>query len=209
MSRPKTFDREQVLDRAMHVFWTKGYECTSVQDLVDAMGINRGSIYATFGDKHALPLAALERFTAREIIPLLSPLEEPGPVRVALRLVFMGMIERTVLGQGPRGWMVSNAAVELCPGDGEVNVVVAAALREIESRLYVALVRAQESGELAPRRDLQALARYFTNSLNGLSVIAKAVNDPHALGDIVDVTLAALDRRCSPNSHSVGAISRH
>ena len=193
MSRPKAFDREQVLDRAMVVFWTKGYECTSVQDLVDAMGINRGSIYATFGDKRALHLAALERFTAQEIVPLLTPLAEPGPVKVALRRIFMGIVERTVLGRGPRGWMVSNAAVELCPGDGEVSVVVATALREIESRIHTALVRALGSGELAPRHDPRALARYLTANLQGLSVIAKANSDPQALGDIVDVTLSALD----------------
>ena len=54
MSRHKEFDREDVLEKAMQVFWSQGYECTSVQDLVDAMGINRGSIYATFGDKHGL-----------------------------------------------------------------------------------------------------------------------------------------------------------
>ena len=193
MSRPKAFDREQVLDQAMQVFWTKGYECTSVQDLVDAMGINRGSLYATFGDKHALHLASLERFTEKEIVPLLSPLDAPGPVTAALRRIFAGVIDRSVLGPGPRGWMISNAAVELCPDDARVGAIVTAALHEIESRIHAALMRAAEAGGLPSRHDPRALARYFTSSLNGLSVIAKANNDAEALGDIVDVTLSVLD----------------
>ncbi|MBK6426479.1 MAG: helix-turn-helix transcriptional regulator [Blastocatellia bacterium] len=61
MGRPKSFELDDVLDRAIEAFWCKGYEATSIQDLVDEMGINRGSLYATFGDKHALFLAAIER----------------------------------------------------------------------------------------------------------------------------------------------------
>ena len=193
MSRPRSFDREQVLNQAMEVFWAKGYECTSVQDLVDAMGINRGSLYATFDDKHALHLAALERFTEKEIVPLLAPLDEGGEVKAALRRIFTDLVDRAVRGRGTRGWMISSAAVDLCPGDGKVSAVVAAALEVIESRIHYALVRAAAAGELSPRNDPRALARYFTSGLNGLSVVAKAASDAEALADIVEVTLSALD----------------
>ena len=193
MSRHKEFAREDVLEKAMQVFWSQGYECTSVQDLVDAMGINRGSIYATFGDKHGLHVAALDRFYSQEIGPMLAPLERPGSVRAALREIFMTIVDRAALQRDRRGWMISNAAVELCPGDADVGEIVAKGLKRVEGTLHQALVRAKEAGELRPHHEPRALARYLVNSLNGLGVVTKAISDPETLRDIVDVTLSVLD----------------
>jgi TetR/AcrR family transcriptional repressor of nem operon len=67
MARPKAFHRDEALDRALAVFWRKGYEATSVADLVKALGVNRASLYTTFRDKHALFLAAFDRYDEREI----------------------------------------------------------------------------------------------------------------------------------------------
>lgn len=201
MSRHKEFDREDVLEKAMQVFWSQGYECTSVQNLVDAMGINRGSIYGTFGDKHALHVAALDRFYNREIGPMLAPLERPGSVRVALREIFRTIVERAALRRDRRGWMISNAAVELCPGDAAVGEIVAKGLKRIEGTLRQALVRAKEAGELGPHHEPRALARYLVNGLNGLAVVTKAIGDPETLRDIVDVTLSVLDLQPPTHAH--------
>ena len=78
MARPKEFQRDEVLEKAMAVFWSKGYECTSVQDLVDAMGINRGSLYDTFGDKQSLHVTVLERFYETELPIMFASLDGPG-----------------------------------------------------------------------------------------------------------------------------------
>ncbi len=78
MARPKEFNHDEVLEKAMQVFWAKGYECTSMQNLVDAMGINRGSLYATFGDKHSLHLATLDRYYRYQINGMLAPLSGSG-----------------------------------------------------------------------------------------------------------------------------------
>ena len=78
MARPKEFERDVVLDRAMQVFWSSGYEATSIQHLVDRMGIQRGSLYATFGDKRALFFAAIDHYDRVVTAKLLAVLEEPG-----------------------------------------------------------------------------------------------------------------------------------
>ena len=85
MARPKEFNREEVLDRAIATFWCRGYEATSVQDLLDEMGINRGSLYDTFGDKHTLFLAAIDRYYDRALAGTVASLEAPGPARSGRR----------------------------------------------------------------------------------------------------------------------------
>src|ERR1043166_7581204 len=93
MARHKEFDRDEALHKAMEVFWARGYEAASVQDLVEHMGINRQSLYDTFGDKHALYLQALDRYQEVELRKLFELLARPGSVRKALRQLFTGVIE--------------------------------------------------------------------------------------------------------------------
>ena len=190
MGRPREFDRDEVLEKAMRAFWSKGYERTSIQDLVDATGIQRGSLYAEFVDKRAMHLAALERFYHNEMGPMFAVLDRPGSVKTNLRKLFMSAAEGEKRG---RGCMMSNSAVELCPDGGDVGTMVAAGLRRAETTVHRALLRARDEGELGQRHDLRALARYLVSSLNGLRVMAKAIDDPKAIRDIVGTTLSVLD----------------
>ncbi len=191
MARPKAFDRDEALDRAMQLFWSRGFEATSIQDLVEAMGINRGSLYAAFGDKHALYLAALDRFcrTAGDVEGLLgTALRDSGSAKAAIRRLFLA-----AAAGGRRGCMVVNTAVEFCPDSGDIGAHVALAMRRTEAALHGVLLQARASGEIGDRVDAPALARYLTSSLNGLRVMAKATDDHATLSDIVDVTLSVLD----------------
>lgn len=192
MGRPKEYDREEVLDCAMQVFWSKGYECTSMQDLVDAMGINRGSIYAEFGDKRSLHLAALDLFYKKEICSMLSPVDQPGSRKAAIRAMFEAIIENALSGDC-RGCMIYNTAVELCPNDAEVTEKVAAGLKKAEDTIYDVLVDARAKGEIADNRNPRSLARFLTNSLNGLRVMSMVSRDRQSLQDVVDQTLSILD----------------
>ncbi len=88
MARPREFERDVVLDRAMQVFWSRGYEATSIQHLVDRMGIQRGSLYDTFGDKRALFFAAINRYDRVVTAKLVAVLEEPGSGKDAIRRLF-------------------------------------------------------------------------------------------------------------------------
>ena len=102
MARQKEFDRDEALHKAMEVFWSRGYEAASVGELVRHMGINRQSLYDTFGDKHSLYLAALDRYREVEGRKLFELLERPGPVKRALRQLFEGVVEHA-LGEGEIG----------------------------------------------------------------------------------------------------------
>jgi TetR/AcrR family transcriptional repressor of nem operon len=192
MGRPREFEREIVLDRAMKVFWSKGYEATSIQHLVDRMGIQRGSLYDTFGDKRSLFFAAIERYDRLVTSKLLATLEE-GSGKAAIRRFFELKVDVSVEPGRPRGCLVTNSAAELASRDRGTNARVGAALKKIEAGFHRAVVRAQKAGEIDRSRNARALARYLTSSAQGLSVMAKAFPDRAVLRDIVKVVLATLE----------------
>src|SRR5213075_2124987 len=101
MARHKEFDRDEALQKAMEVFWSRGYEAASIQELVEHMGINRQSLYDTFGDKHALYLKALDRYREVESRKLFELLGRGGSVKKAFRQLFSGVVEGS-LGAGER-----------------------------------------------------------------------------------------------------------
>jgi TetR/AcrR family transcriptional regulator, transcriptional repressor for nem operon len=194
MARPREFEPDVVLDRAMRIFWSRGYEATSVQDLVDHMGIQRGSLYATFGDKRALFLAAIERYDRVVTTKLLAALDEPASGLEAIRRFFRLKIEWALAANRPRGCLVTNSTTELASRDRRTANQLGAVLRKIEAAFQRAVVRAQQAGEIDPTRDPRALARFLTSSAQGLSVMAKTLPERTMLEDIVEVTLTVLKR---------------
>jgi TetR/AcrR family transcriptional repressor of nem operon len=193
MARPKEFDRDIVLDRAMQVFWSRGYEATSIQHLVARMGIQRGSLYDTFGDKRRLFYAAIDRYDQRVTARLLAMLDGPGSGRDAIRGFFRLKVDLSVEPGRPRGCLVTNSTAELASRDRGTAARVGAVLAKIEAAFHRAVIRAQQAGEIDPARDPRALARFLTSSAQGLSVMAKTSPDRAVLEDIVTVTLAALE----------------
>jgi TetR/AcrR family transcriptional repressor of nem operon len=193
MARPKQFDRDQVLDRAMGAFWTKGYGATSVEDLIAHMGIQRGSLYGTFGDKRTLFLAALERYQRVVTRELFDALEAPGSGLEAIRRFFRLRVEGSLDRSRPHGCLVTNTAVELSRRDRGASARIGGSLAKLEAAFRRALERARAAGELDAGRDLRALARFLTASAQGLSVMAKTFPDRAVLEDVVAVVLAAVE----------------
>ena len=191
MGRPKEFDREAVLDRALEVFWDRGYDGTSMADLVDALGVGRQSLYDTFGDKRALYLLALDRYRAERNATPWHLLDEL-PLRPGLRALFAAVIDWLVDNPEGRTCMMVCAAAERAPHDPEVAARFATSTRQVEHRFIARFKRAQADGEIGAQHDPIALARYFTNTLNGLAVTAKGVHDRAHLLQIADVTLSIL-----------------
>ncbi|MDB5219142.1 MAG: Transcriptional regulator, TetR family protein [Myxococcaceae bacterium] len=192
MARAKEFDREEALDKAMNVFWSKGYEATSMADLLDAMGIGRQSLYDTFGDKHDLFLEALARYEELRGAPLRSCFDSAASVRGAFQDLFMGFVRETE-AQQRRGCFSVNTAAELAALDPKAAKVVQASQRGLEALFFKALSRAQRDGELPASKDPRALARFLVGALQGLRLTAKADPRSPALRDIARITLAALD----------------
>jgi TetR/AcrR family transcriptional repressor of nem operon len=193
MARHKEFDRDEALHKAMEVFWSRGYEATSVGDLVNHMGINRQSLYDTFGDKHTLYQQALDRYREVEGRKMFELLERPGPVKRALRQLFQSVVERSLGGGERRGCFVGNATSELAGRCKETEEKACGSMAAAEEALYSALLRGKRAGEINAGRDLRAVARFLYSSLQGLQLMSKATRDRKTLEDVVRVTLSVLD----------------
>jgi TetR/AcrR family transcriptional repressor of nem operon len=194
MAGVKQFDRSIVLDRAMRLFWRKGYAATSIQNLTDATAISRGSLYASFGSKQGLFLAVLDHYSELVGNPLMKELADPDPRRAIARM-FDSIIERTSDPKWPRGCLNTNTALE-CPNAGdEISRKIQQRFGQQESAIYRVLRRAQAAGVLDAVHDARALARFFTGVAHALNVVNKAAADPAILKDMVKVALSVLDLR--------------
>lgn len=177
----------------MEAFWEKGYDSTSLSDLEKRMGINRFSLYATFDDKHELFLKCLDRYRDTVVPDLwVKELEAPDASLAAIKAYFRGFVALVAQGGGVRGCLMTNSAVELGASDERAAARVRAHVQRLEDGFYRALVRAAERGEIDAKRDLRALARYFTASAQGLVVLAKVHQDRGFFQDIADSVLANL-----------------
>jgi TetR/AcrR family transcriptional regulator, transcriptional repressor for nem operon len=192
MIRAKQFDKHTVLDEAMQLFWERGFHATSIQDLVDHLGVNRQSLYDTYGGKDQLFMAALERYREIQSVPVRQLLERDAPVREVLRDFFRNSLD-SLLGEG-KGCFLANAATELATHDPAVAQVCAANARQLEGAFAGLLTRAQQRGEISPDHSPLQLARFLLNTASGLAVTAKATRDRKVLNDVVEVALAVLDR---------------
>lgn len=194
MGRNKQFDEDEALGKAMKVFWEKGYEAASIQDLVDRTGVNRASLYQTFGGKRELYLAAMERYCKGTILCKLREIDEAPSGKEAIRRFFQGIARDCACdSSGWLGCMLTNATVEMASKDERAGELAAAQLDAIEETFRKAIDRAQVAGEIPRRHSPRALARFLANSLQGMRVISMAPNRCDTLRDVVKVTLAALD----------------
>ncbi len=193
MARQKEFDPEEVLHRAMELFWARGYEGTSIHDLVKHMRINRQSIYDTFGDKHSLFLQALDRYREIQSRKVFDVLDRPGSVKRNLRLLFREVVDTALSEEGRRGCFVGNAMSELAGRCKETAARTCNSVGSAERAFQRALQRGKEQGELPAVRNTHAVARFLYSSLQWLLLLAKATRDRRLLNDVVRVTLSVLD----------------
>ena len=192
MAGVKQFDRDEVLASAMAQFWKCGYEATSIQDLVEVTGVNRGSLYATFGDKEGLFLAAIDHYLQTVGKSMMSELADPNPRR-AIERMFEAIIGRTSDPRFPRGCFITNTTLE-CPASGDaIARKVAEAVGQQEAGIYRVLRRAQAQGSLPATVDAKALARFFLGVAQGLNVINKALADPEVLKDVARTAIGVWD----------------
>ncbi len=194
MARPKAFDTTEALDRAMLVFWARGFAATSLDDLTIAMGISRSSFYDTFGSKHDLFLAAIA-YHNETVLPRRLAALDAGAIGVkqAISMVFSNIVDDIVAGAENGGSFLANIACEVAPADRQATRAIAAGLQAIEEAFFDAVTAAQQTGEIEPWRDPRALARYFTAALNGLAVMGQTGPDRGILEDITGVALTVLD----------------
>jgi TetR/AcrR family transcriptional repressor of nem operon len=193
MARSKEFDPEAVLDAALDLFWERGYEATSVADLVEHLGIARASIYGTYGSKHELYLKAMDRYRDRVTPDNLRLLSRPGAALPAVRELVERFAAQAVGDAERRGCFVVNTAVELGDRDQGAARRVEASWNSLETGLASALMRAQAQGELSADRNPVAIARFLLVVLQGLQVLGRARPEPERVRDAVAQALIILD----------------
>ena len=194
MSRPKEFNPDEALEKAMQVFWHKGYEATSMEDLLTEMGINRGSLYATFGDKRALFLKAMDLYcSGGGIGSRLSILNQPGPALPLIRQFVSAMLEFGLSDPLRRGCMMTNTLVELAPHEKDIALKVSGRLQMAEEGFFQLLSRAKHEGKLATHKDPRALARVLVTMMQGTIVMIKAGTPADVVRQTAETALSILD----------------
>jgi TetR/AcrR family transcriptional repressor of nem operon len=195
MARSKEFDTTLVLHKAMEVFGHYGYEGTSLQNLLDGLGIARQSLYDTYGTKRELFISAVKYYVNEKSALVISLLEQPGSVKQSISAIFNEGI--TVLKDASRckQCYIMHSAIEQIPHDPEIAEFFEQDMQRLEHAFHTALVRAQEQGELSGTHsdNLLALARYLNHARYSLTQAAKLTSDPKVLDDIVRITLSTLD----------------
>jgi AcrR family transcriptional regulator len=188
--RPRAFDIDRALDRAVVVFWRKGYEGTSLSDLTKAMGINRPSLYAGFGDKQALFSKVIERYTNGAACFTLQALQAPTAREVAERLLF-GAAESMCGGDHPAGCLLVQGALAAGNEAASVRRELASQRDQARAAVYQRLQRAKKEGDLPHDADPAGLARYLITVVNGMAVQGAGGANRNDLRRVAEIALKA------------------
>lgn len=192
MARTREFDEGQVLEAAMQLFWEKGYEATSLSDLTSRMGIQRPSIYSTFGDKRELFEAALRRYTTSRASDIRSRLQKYASVKEAFSIFFADIITEEYEEDLSKGCFCINTMVELAPHDEKFEVLTR------EHQMYLAVIfqetieRGIQTGELDDNTDAKSLAQALIVALIGITVMMKSRPQRSFIDNAVAATLTLL-----------------
>lgn len=187
--RPREFDTDAAIERAMGVFWSSGYHGTSLPDLLEATNLSRGSLYAAFGDKHGLFLLALDRYIDEALTRLDSELDprknasksasknDSKNALACLRACLAGYVERAGGASGKRGCLVVATAMELASHDIEVEQRIRRFFKAMETRLTAALTRVRAEGDLVDGVEPATVARLLVCLIEGMRVVNKTSPD--------------------------------
>ena len=191
MGRPREFDRGEALLKAVDVFWEKGFEATSIQDLVDRMGIHRASLYDTYGNKHKLFTEAMSRYTAIESHAFSEPLAAEGSVKDVLSAFFEAFVNR-MCQPGDKGCLMIKVAMSNDCSSGTTGQKITEHFATIDSTLRSFLARGKERGDIPADTDIDSLATYLRSSLQGLFVSAATGMDRESLLSIARWTVSTV-----------------
>ncbi len=194
MARTKEFDECEVLKKAICLFWNKGYNGTSMQELVDGLGISRSSLYDTFGDKHQLYLKALEAYREGYGDRLETLINAAPLAKAAIKNIFDLVINDLLDDQQRKGCFLVNAGIELAAHDQQVNELICQNEQQLEKTFLKIITKGQQSGELDPAKDAQSIARFLSNTVKGMQVSVTSTTDRQFFDDILNVALTVLDQ---------------
>ena len=192
MPRVKLFDEQEVLTKAMNLFWKQGYSATSVQDLVSHLGINRASLYDTFGDKEQLFKKSFALYRKSNIEGLIQFFKTHPDVKHGFSELFDIAIQESILDKETKGCFVVNTTTELIPNDKSLIKVIEDNKRDFETLFYEYLKKGKDKGQLKPNQDLRSLASLLFILYNGIKVVSKINPQKQELKSSIDLALTLL-----------------
>lgn len=192
MARPRAFDEDLALRKAMETFWSKGFEATSLADLTEAMGLSKSSLYAAFGDKDALFARALNLYVAEVSAERVRILRTATSAREGLRDYFDHHIRVAVDPRTPPGCLFVNSTIEVERLAAETAERLGELAKKGEAAVRELLERAQKSGEIAPSKDIRGLALMLVAVAHGIHVMARMHRDRKKLQAVAETALATL-----------------
>lgn len=193
MARSREFDEQTAVDGAMRLFWQKGYQAASLNDLLVAMDLSKSSFYEAFGTKRDVLLEALRHYAESAMTGLIDPLRKPAAGRAEIEQTFANMVDHALSPEGQRGCLVNNCMAEVAPHDPVVLEAALAIRNQLEDAIARSVGRGQKDGTITQREKSRALARFLMNTLSGINIAAKSKPTKAMLDDIVRVALRALD----------------
>ncbi|MDT0539007.1 MULTISPECIES: TetR/AcrR family transcriptional regulator [Croceitalea] len=193
MPRTKQFDEKEVLNKAMELFWEKGFHATSMQDLVTQLGINRASLYDTFGDKEALFEAAFQLYRQTNGGVIQGLFETEPSVKEGFQKLFQMAIDESVQDGNRKGCFVVNTITELIPGDEKIQSLLLENTINYE-KLFTAFVqKGIQNGEINAIKNPNEIGLMLYALFNGIRVLAKVDPNPEKLKSIMKSGLSVLD----------------
>ncbi|HEX7389624.1 MAG TPA: TetR/AcrR family transcriptional regulator [Acidiphilium sp.] len=173
--RPRAYDPETALRQALDAFWKTGFSGTSLDDIAQATGMNRPSLYAAFGDKHALYLKALDQYWRDSIEAMRDILDRKLPLAETLMLIFDRALDIYFSGDGaPRGCFAVGTAVTEAVEDAEIRATLTASLNRLDGNFDALIRAARARGEIAPDADPASLAILATATVHTLALRARS-----------------------------------
>jgi TetR/AcrR family transcriptional repressor of nem operon len=191
MARPREFDEGVVLDAAVLCFWSRGYEATSIKDLVETTGIAAASLYNAFGDKRAIYEKALDRYVDGSVAGRIRRCEALAP-RQAIDAFFEEILQRSLGDRGRKGCMLVNAALEVAPHDPAFRKIVSEVLAHIEAFFLSCVKAGQADNTISRSLPAETLARHLLGVLVGIRVLARVRPERALLEGVVMPSLALL-----------------
>ncbi|MEM9052338.1 MAG: TetR/AcrR family transcriptional regulator [Bacteroidota bacterium] len=193
MPRVKTFDQVEVLDRAVDLFWKQGYAATSVQDIVNHLGINRASLYDTYGDKEQLFRKAIEKYCSVNGQSISDFLDAQANVREGIQNLFDRAINESFSDEDRKGCFVVNTATELIPGDEYALNLATNNQKSFEAMFLNYLERGKANGQIKTEANLKTVASLLFTLYNGIKVVGKAKKNKAEMKRTISLALSILD----------------
>lgn len=193
MARTKEFNEDQALDKAIEIFWHKGYNGTSAQDLVTHLGLSRSSLYDTFGDKQKLFAQSLQRYQKQSQDQVIKLLEESDNVKETLVAIFKQAVIESLQDRITKGCFMVNSSVELAMHDDEIAKIVKDNSKVMDEVFTKAVKKGQAAGHISKTIDARVLARFIFNNYSGIRVLARSgERDKQVYDDIVKALFSML-----------------